>query len=303
MSGLLDAAVARLREQEKAEIAAWDAKSPPHPETKKFFDAVKGNDVNAVKELLQMGVPANIRSHDIQRWTPLHFASTSEMINILLAAGANINAINNMNFFTPMHAAATAGCFDTVLALLAATPTPDVQALDKYNQSILFHACSGAKSEARNEAILALLAHGADPNTGSDTGLTPLMQASRKKNAPAVKALLAASACTLLRNDSGESALDLVQGEDGDEVRQLIVAYGKENADKEQAFMKARAKATAPAEVESAADPSIQPQRSVFASAQNPNDNNLWGVGDIVQVKVAGSWNESSGKVLQVKFA
>lgn len=128
-------------------------------------------------------------------------------------------------------------------------------------------------------------------------------QASRKGHLPLVHRLLAAAACTILVNSDGQTALELAKGE---HVVQALTAHRETHAAAEAAFMAQRASAPATdSSTASAIDPrlvdaALPAQRSALAVQQAPGATHLWGVGDIVDVKVAGEWSRHAGKVQAV---
>ena len=80
------------------------------PNEKAFFRAVKNGDLAAVNELLAQE-PELVRSVDADFSTPLHWAAWKnqvEVARVLLAAGADVNAVNQNGHWgtTPLHAAA-----------------------------------------------------------------------------------------------------------------------------------------------------------------------------------------------------
>jgi len=69
--------------------------------------AVHSGDIEEVKQLLTQGVDVNVRSK--RGWTPLHWATkygNREIVDLLLANGADVNAETDINQLTPLHYAA-----------------------------------------------------------------------------------------------------------------------------------------------------------------------------------------------------
>jgi len=63
-------------------------------ETRPLHDAVLERDFNEVKELISLGADVNAKN---ERWgkTPMHYAATWSIVELLLAEGADINARDN----------------------------------------------------------------------------------------------------------------------------------------------------------------------------------------------------------------
>jgi hypothetical protein len=161
-----------------------------------ILDAIYEDDRAAVKRLLhanrtlanlQIGV-AELFTGKIQHWiyagdTPLHLAAAGyrvEIVEMLLAAGADPNASMNHRRSGPLHYAA-----DTCLSA---------------------PAWEGGRQV---ETIRRLLAAGACINAQDKNGATPLHRAVRTRGAEAVKCLLAAGADPLMRNLPGSTPFHL----------------------------------------------------------------------------------------------
>ena len=55
-----------------------------------LFDAANKGNIEAVKKHLAAG--ANVNAKDEDGWTPLHFAATKEIAELLIAEGADVDA-------------------------------------------------------------------------------------------------------------------------------------------------------------------------------------------------------------------
>lgn len=94
-----------------------------------LYNGVDKQRHETVKRLLGQGVDPNDdaqRGHGAEKWTPLHRAAAhgdEELIDALLRAGANVNAMNQ-RMSTPLHLAAWAGHTDAVRQLLLAGADP-----------------------------------------------------------------------------------------------------------------------------------------------------------------------------------
>ena len=146
-------------------------------------------------------------------YTPLHWAAVSsehpEVIQVLVAAGADPNGVNNSGQ-TPLHLAATAGDWDAenIGELLAAGADP--MARDNNGRTPL-HLAAGKMVNAHN--VNALLASGGDLEARDDEGRTPLHLAALDDGWPeAIEVLLNAGANRSARDNEGRTPLDLVDG-------------------------------------------------------------------------------------------
>ena len=95
--------------------------SKPEPPTAKapdisIHDAVDKGNAEAIKQHLAAGTDVNAKNE----WggTPLHFAATKEMVELLIAKGADVNAKNKYGS-TPLHRAASGGHKEIAEILIA----------------------------------------------------------------------------------------------------------------------------------------------------------------------------------------
>lgn len=129
----------------------------------------------------------------------LHRSSATgelELVEKLLAAGANANATNSYGY-APLHVAATAGQTAIVEALLAATDAdPNVVPSEKTDSKWTLEYCAGmtplhfAAHGGHIEVIDALVAGGADVNAADGVGFTPIYWAEKAGHVDAVISLL-----------------------------------------------------------------------------------------------------------------
>ena len=121
------------------------------PIDQRLFDAIRKSDAKEVKRLLEKG--ANPRATEANDWPAIVVAAgeSLKIVELLLAKGANINARQADQGWTPL------------------------------TQAISSH---------QTDVVLYLLAHGADPSLPMIDGLTPLHMAVRFGDARTVKALL-----------------------------------------------------------------------------------------------------------------
>ena len=150
--------------------------------------AVKHKNTSAVRTLLEQGVDANVPEGDGA--TALHWAAywdDLETVGRLIAAGANVNATNDL-MVTPLALASANG-----------------------NAAIVGH----------------LLRAGADLNAAGETGVTPLMEAARTGSLDAVRVLLEFDGdVNAYTNDQRQTALMWAVAQQHPEVVGLLLETG-----------------------------------------------------------------------------
>jgi len=163
---------------------------------KKLFTAIIENDASVVKKLLQADASlttrlvemAKLYNSGIFHWiyvgdTALHLAAAGyrvEIVRLLLAAGADPNAAENMRRSSPVHYAA-----DGFIAGPAGEPNRQV------------------------ETLRCLVENGGNIHLQDKNGATPLHRAVRTRSAAAVKFLLQAGSEPTARNKPGSTPFHL----------------------------------------------------------------------------------------------
>jgi len=124
-----------------------------------------------VQALIAAGADINVK--DGQGGTPLHYAIHADIVQVLIAAGADIN-VKNEEGFAPLHFAVRNlfHMIDVVKALIAAGV--DVNVMTNYGITPLHLACAFANNNGDIDIVKALIAAGADINVKDRRGRTPL---------------------------------------------------------------------------------------------------------------------------------
>ena len=135
--------------------------------------AVLAGDTARVRALLDQD-PLLVNIADSAGWTPLHLTASrcnQELVELLLARGANVYARVRNGGGTPLHVAASSGCKAIVALLLA--HGAGANAIDDNEWTPLHRAA------LRGDQTVAevLVAKGANVNAWSNTGVTPIDQA------------------------------------------------------------------------------------------------------------------------------
>ena len=157
------------------------------PSTSLVADAAMRDDAQAVRSLLKQGEDVNAAQGD--GMTALHWAETNGDVNVaqmLIYAGANLEAVTRVGDYTPLHLASKSGNAAVVETLVKAGG--DVGATTTAGGATPLHF---AAAVGNVEAIGVLLDHGAEIDTGEAAwGQTPLMFAATNNRVQAVEVLL-----------------------------------------------------------------------------------------------------------------
>ena len=152
-------------------------------------DATRDGDIETVRSLLKQGVDVNAAQGD--GMTALHWAAFTDNVEIaqmLIYAGANVEAGTRLNSITPLFMAAQNG-------------SPSM--------------------------VETLVGGGADPNATMSTGTTPLMMSAASGSVDAVKALLDAGAEPDAKESAqGQTALMFAASFNRDEAIKVLVEGG-----------------------------------------------------------------------------
>ena len=157
------------------------------PSATPVADAARGGDVDAVRALLQQGTDVNGAHGD--GMSALHWAAQRgdrQMAEILVYAGAKVNAVTRIGQYTPLHVASTEGNASLIELLLESGG--DVAAATTTSGVTPLHLAAASGSA---EAVATLLDHGADVDAlESEWGQTPLLFAAELDRVDAIRTLL-----------------------------------------------------------------------------------------------------------------
>ena len=165
--------------------------------TSPLADAAMKGDKDAIKTLLKQGADVGVAQGD--GMTALHWAAErgdADMAQLLIVAGANVQAVTRIGLYTPLHLAAKSGSTDVVKAIINAGADVNAKADPSGATPLHLAALAGsapvinlladakadvnakeneweqtpiifAASQNRAEAITALIKRGADPNVST----------------------------------------------------------------------------------------------------------------------------------------
>jgi ankyrin repeat protein len=138
--------------------------------------AIAFGDKQSVEKILKSNAALANKQFRFGRETPLFYAvicrNPKEIIDLLVASGADVNARSGGFSLTPLQQAVWSGKIEAVRALLA--HKPDVNAVNSDNQTALHYGISvymgavfsGSTNNIGKEIMELLLANGADINHG-----------------------------------------------------------------------------------------------------------------------------------------
>ena len=170
-----------------------------------LIHAVRYNDIESVRTLIQSGVNVDGWSPPNAYRRPLHLAITMgrlDMVELLIANGANVNAIDNHGE-TPLHMAAYyATAFNRDIVEFLLENDANVNAVNNNGETPLHNAAYRGHYD-----IGALLVdRGANVNAIDNNGETPLHNAASRGHLGIAALLLGSGANVSIRNQRGRTA-------------------------------------------------------------------------------------------------
>ena len=170
------------------------------PADGQLIDAAKNSEVEAVRSLLAGGADAGAAQGD--GMSALHWAAErghAAVADLLLDAGAAVEAKTRVGGYTPLHLASRSGQGPIVRALLDAGADPNATTTNSGVTAL--HLAAAAIDGA--EAVNALLGQGAEVDAReASSGQTPLMFAAAYNRTESVTALLEQDADPRIRTES-----------------------------------------------------------------------------------------------------
>lgn len=170
---------------------------------------------NNVDAFLQRG--ADI--HAVEKHNVLQMVSergATEVLRVLLDAGADVNVASDEICFTPLMAAARSGQRDAVQLLLEHGADPNLTC-QTGSTALVFAAKKGHPA-----VVTLLLGHGSDANAGEGSCGTSLMWAARNGHAEVVNLLLRAGAKANAAGKSGVDALKWAEAGGHSEIARVL---------------------------------------------------------------------------------
>ena len=154
-------------------------------------DAARSGNLSAMRALLQQGADVNEAQGD--GMSALHWAAERgdrAMAEMLVFAGADVDAVTRIGDYSPLHIASTAGHTAVIQLLLEAGANVSAVTSSSGASALHFAAASGSAA-----AVVALLDTGADVDALEGAwGQTPLIFAASLNRVETVRTLLARGA-------------------------------------------------------------------------------------------------------------
>ena len=197
-----------------------------------MYEASKRDNVELGQLLIDSGVDVNARGggggYALSHACTLH---STGMVQLLLASGADPNAVNNRGS-TPLRAAELYP--DILLLLLEHGADPNIVLYD--GLTVLFDLIS--RKDTSLESLTLLLQHGADPNQANPSGETPLMYVAIGLHMDYVRLLLEYGADVTQVIREGKCMLELLTDLRYRKVVELCLQYVDSNRPGAKAILK-----------------------------------------------------------------
>ena len=199
-------------------VFAASKSTPPTAAQVQLFSAVSRGNLNSVRKLMDTGANANF---NVEGLTPLMLAKTQEMVKLLAASGADVNARSKLFRQSVLMFAAGSAKPEVVKALIDAGA--DVNAKDTESG---WTALSVAVSMKKVKIARLLIKAGADPNKGLVFDMPMLSFAAMSGNAQLTQVLIEGGADVNRRNKQGATALMTAVSTRKKEIAKLLIDAG-----------------------------------------------------------------------------
>lgn len=184
--------------------------------------AVKAQDRNEVRLLLELH--ARLDRRDEHGQTVLHYAAEffdTGILEDLLASPKAEPDIRDEDGQTPLHHAALANRERAARLLLA--KGADIDAVNRWGMTPLMRAAQTLLADT-GDAVHELLKRGADMDAQDESGRTALHYAAGSPNTKGLAALVSAGANTEARDKSGKTPLESLRLQDSSNPRVALAA-------------------------------------------------------------------------------
>ncbi len=205
-----------------------------------MFDNVRAGNIAAVKEYLDFGGNVNVK--DEPGNTLLHWAvnedfqgSHREMVELLIANGADVNAVDNIQV-TPLHMAS-----NKETAAILISKGANVNSKDHEGRTLVFGAARNAVNapsqtwEMYLDLVQLLIGNDAELNTKDKSGTTPLHVVAssfdESKASKICELLLTNGANVNVINNVGQTPLDVAIFKKRSKTADLLRKYSGKTAE------------------------------------------------------------------------
>jgi cytohesin len=211
-----------------------------------IHEAAFDGDLQRVKSLVQADPSLVFSKDEASGRTPLHIAADRgqvELVEFLLAHGADVNAKDN-DGYTPLYLAAVVSGNEeaaklllahqaryTIFEVASAGDLERVQRLVQQNPAVVFSKDSSSTTPLHEAAwhgcadvVKFLIAKGADVNARNAFGMTPLHMAAHGKSRQVVQCLLDNQADINAANRDGDTPLEAALSWENIDMAALLLA-------------------------------------------------------------------------------